>query len=488
MTIAAVALPFLVLLALSVWKRQPLWKSALASFFVATFFWLATGISVDRLLLPLMRALVVSSEIGLILLGAITFLELMQRSGRTSQLSASLALVSKGDYAVSALLIAWMFCSFLEGAAGFGAPAAIVAPLAVTLGFAPLLAAALPLIGDSVAVPFGAVGTPIRIGLSGLPTENVPLITAGLSLVVGLVAPLMIVRLVDGRWSWSGCRLACLASFMFTLPAFALSFFGPEFPTLGGSIIGMFGFLFLMNKRSKKYGDDSQRPLFHLAVAAAPYGLLCIVLLAGKFALNTSFALIPVGTENLRIAFFQPGIFLLLAASIFGFSTKNLSGRDFRLAISVGAQRVPAVWFAIFLMAVMAQYIVAFINSGSWSSIATQDPQVGAGILLAIASPVIGALGAFVTGSATVSCLLSGGILVTLANVFVVPTGLILSLALIGAGAGNMIALQNIAAVQATIGLIGKERDLLQKLWLPCLLAVSVTSFMGVLCVLLIRI
>jgi len=488
MSLIATFVPFLVLVALSVWRRQPLWKSALVAFLAATIFWVATGVSLDRFLFPLVRAVVVSSEIALILLGAITFLELMQLSGRTSQLSASLALVSKGDRAVSALLIAWMFCCFLEGAAGFGAPAAIVAPLAVTLGFTPLIAAILPLIGDSVAVPFGAVGTPIRIGLAGLATESVPEVTAALNLVVGIVAPLMIVRLVDERWSWQGCRFACLAAFMFTVPAFAISFLGPEFPTLGGSIVGLFGFLFLMQKRRKSVRKDSSRPLAQLATAFTPYGLLCIALLAGKLALDEFHVLIPVGDQSLRIAAFQPGILFLFVAVYFGIGPKRLGRRDFLLAASVGAQRVPTVWFAIFLMAAMAQYVVAFLNTASWSDSDMLVPFFATSVLLAFASPFIGALGAFVTDSATISCLLSGGILATLSILLEVPTSLILVLTLIGAGAGNMIALQNLAAVQATIGLIGKERDLLQKLWLPCLLAVSLAGLVGGLCVVLIHI
>jgi len=478
MPVATTLLSFAVLVLLSVWLRRPLWQSAAVAFLVATALWISSSVAVSDLILPLSRAMLVSCEIALILLGAITFLELMRRSGRTEQISAALVSVSKGDLAVSALLLAWFFCSFLEGAAGFGAPAAIIAPLAVTLGFSPLLAATLPLIGDSVAVPFGAVGTPIRIGLFGLWTESLPVITAALNMVVGIVAPLMIVRLVNGMWSWAGCKLALFAAFMFTAPAFALSFFGPEFPTLGGSIVGMALFLILM-PRSAKEKSAVSRPLRLLASAAAPYGWLCLALLIGKLALSNFQILIPVRDEVMRIAAFQPGILFMLVGAVFALRAKDLGHRGFVLALRVGMQRVPAVWIAIFFMAAMAQYAVAFLDVSSWDGSRLQFPIAVTRFVLAVFAPVVGALGAFVTGSATVSCLLTGGILFTLANLFAVPTSLILALMLLGAGAGNMIALQNLAAVQATVGLVGKERELLEKLWFPCLLAVLATGLLG---------
>jgi lactate permease len=92
----------------------------------------------------------------------------LQEAGRTQWIKKSLASLLGEDSRIQALVLAWFFCAFLEGAAGFGAPAAVVAPLMLSLGFAPITAATLPLIGDSAAVAFGAVGTPIRIGFQGL--------------------------------------------------------------------------------------------------------------------------------------------------------------------------------------------------------------------------------------------------------------------------------------------------------------------------------
>ena len=69
---------------------------------------------------------------------------------------------------LQAILIAFLFGALIEGVAGFGTPAVVVAPLMVALGFSPIAAATLALISNSVPVPFAAVGTPIQVGLSNI--------------------------------------------------------------------------------------------------------------------------------------------------------------------------------------------------------------------------------------------------------------------------------------------------------------------------------
>ena len=96
-------------------------------------------------------------DILIIVFGALLILQLMRRSGGIDGISESMASLSS-DRRIQVIIIAWFMGSFLEGAAGFGTPAAIGAPLLVGMGFPPLVAAVVTLIADSVPVVFGAVG------------------------------------------------------------------------------------------------------------------------------------------------------------------------------------------------------------------------------------------------------------------------------------------------------------------------------------------
>src|SRR5690625_1671054 len=110
------------------------------------------------------QGLFVTFDILYIIFGAILLLNLLKYSGGINIIRKSFADVSP-DRRVQVVIIAWLFGSFLEGAAGFGTPAAIVAPLLLALGYPALAAVMLGLMVQSTAVTFGAVGTPMLIGV-----------------------------------------------------------------------------------------------------------------------------------------------------------------------------------------------------------------------------------------------------------------------------------------------------------------------------------
>lgn len=157
----ALILPFCLLILLVLIARRPLWLGALLAVAIAIPLWLMVpGVEPRAITAAAVKAAILAFEVGLILLGAISFLEYLDDVGATAAMKAALAKFSAGRPLAEALLLAWLLCSFLEGAAGFGAPAALVAPLLLSLGYSPILSAVLPLLGDSAAVIFGAVGTP----------------------------------------------------------------------------------------------------------------------------------------------------------------------------------------------------------------------------------------------------------------------------------------------------------------------------------------
>ena len=103
----------------------------------------------------------------IIVFGAILILMTLRESGAMETIQSGMQGVS-GDMRIQAIIIGYMFAAFIEGAAGFGTPAALAAPLLLALGFPPLAAAIICLTFNTFPVTFGAVGTPIVLGLDYL--------------------------------------------------------------------------------------------------------------------------------------------------------------------------------------------------------------------------------------------------------------------------------------------------------------------------------
>ncbi|MFO7653095.1 MAG: L-lactate permease [Candidatus Krumholzibacteriia bacterium] len=203
-------------------------------------------------------------DILLIVFGALLILQLLRQSGGLAGINRSMMGVSP-DRRIQLLVIAWLMGAFLEGAAGFGTPAAVGAPLLVGMGFPPLVAAVTTLVADSAPVTFGAVGVPIWGGFAALENladwpltlggesiafagflERVAAFSGVLHLAVGTFVPLVLVALMtrmtrgsfrQGLRVW---RFALLAGAAYTVPATLTAvFLGPELPALLGALVGL---------------------------------------------------------------------------------------------------------------------------------------------------------------------------------------------------------------------------------------------------------
>jgi lactate permease len=177
--------------------------------------------------------------IGWIVLSALFLFHLTVRSGQFDVVKRSVAAVS-ADRRMQALLIAFSFGAFLEGAAGFGTPVAISAGLMIGLGFTPLYAAGLALIANTSPVAFGALGTPIialakvsqidEFALSRMAGRQLPLFS--------LIVPFWLVWTMSG---WRGVRgawpaiLVCGGSFA-VIQFFTSNFHGPALVDVAGGL------------------------------------------------------------------------------------------------------------------------------------------------------------------------------------------------------------------------------------------------------------
>ena len=208
------------------------------------------------------HGLVTAVNLLFIVFGAVLLLNTLKSCGDIHAKRQGFVDISP-DRRVQAVIIAWLFGSFIEGAAGFGAPAAIAAPLLVAIGFPAMAAVVVALVIQSTPVSFGAVGTPVLVGvntgLSGQ-TEVLALVESlGISYeaylkligvtvatfhgIVGTFVPLVMVALLtkyfgkrrsfgEGLAIW---KYALFAGLAFTIPSSILArLLGPEFPSLLG--------------------------------------------------------------------------------------------------------------------------------------------------------------------------------------------------------------------------------------------------------------
>ncbi|MFO0949919.1 MAG: L-lactate permease [Isosphaeraceae bacterium] len=195
------ALPVLVLLGLLASDRASAWQAALAGLFTAA---LAAAV-VFRMPVPMILG---SAFVGVVfavfriiwlIVAAVFLYDLVVLTGQFDVMKASIARLS-GDRRLQAVLVAFSFGAFIEGAAGFGAPVAISAAFLVGLGFRPFQAALLCLIANTAPVAWGAIGTPI-LTLSRVTELDVNALSATSGRILpplSLIIPFWLVRSMTG--------------------------------------------------------------------------------------------------------------------------------------------------------------------------------------------------------------------------------------------------------------------------------------------------
>ncbi len=437
---------------------------------------------------PVLEALFQSATILWIIFPALCIYEFQKRTGGIELFGRALAGLSD-DPRIVALLIAWFFVCFLEGAAGFGTPIALAAPLLVAAGFSPHAALLLAVVGNAAAVPFGAIGTPMvpLLAETGLNPNALSLAVALLNGSVGWIMALMLVRIAAAdralppgeALAWAGAA----AVLFFAVSALLAWTTGPELPTLGGAILGGLVFVLALRRRARRPGaGGTVPPLPELLRAALPYLLVAALILATRLVPALSdwlreweIAWALAGGYQGRVApLYHPGTMLILA-----FLSAGLLVRGGRAlvpgAAADAARRLPPV--AIALVAVLA-LARTMVHSGMIEQLA-EATAATIGSALPLVSPLLGLLGGFVTGSGTASNILFGGFQAGAAERAGIPPMLAAAGQAVGAAAGNLVAPHNIVAGAATVGLVGREGEILRRTFPIALVYGCATGIVG---------
>lgn len=434
-----------------------------------------------------------------------------------------------------------MFGSFIEGAAGFGTPAALAGPLLVGLGFPPLAAAIVALIFNSVAVPFGAVGTPIFGAMSTLDgnieTLGVAPDTFMMSLTQWIALPnlfagifipllgLMIMTRMFGKTksikpALAAAPFAIFAGLAFMVPyVFIAIIFGPELPSLVGAFIGL-GIVVYAAKKNflapKEDWDFPEKSLWpkvwrsnidtgntgeakmSLLKAWAPYLLIAIILVVTRipefglknFLVDQEFTFHNIAsisglTYELKWAYL-PGTIPFILVAIITHLLYKMPLRDVKDAWILTFKQLKNAAIALFAGVGMVQLMLnSDVNTTGMDSMLTVMA-VAASNLSGSAYPLfataIGALGSFMSGSATVSNILFMSFQFETAVLLDLSPIIITAMQGVGAGVGNMICVNNVVAVAATVGCIGAEGQIIRTNAVPALFYyLLVTLIFGIL-------
>lgn len=512
----------------------------LLTVFIAFQFW---DMDLQYIVASAIEGLFITFDVLYIIFGALLLLAVLKHSGALSSIRYNFTKIS-ADKRIQIIVIAWLFGSFIEGASGFGTPAAIVAPLLVALGFPALAAVITGLMVQSTAVTFGAIGTPILVGLnngltSGFANQADKMVflqeavaqIGFIHAIIGTFIPWMMVIMVimifgkkeDRRKCWSIGPFAIFSGLSFTVPyALTARFLGPEFPSLLGGMIGLFivivavKYKFLLPSDTWGFPERKNWPVtwsgtldvekedlsvgkMNIVKAWLPYVLVSLLLIITRkqglgisgFLQNFKISWSGIyGTEISAIStpLYLPGTVLIIAA-IFAFLIHKMTILKFKKAFS---ESFSTAIMAAFVLAFTIPMVRIYINSGinglgidsmpvalaNWTAVKVDN-------FWPLVSPSIGATGAFIAGSNTVSNLMLAEFQNGIATKLGMSNVLIVSLQAVGAAAGNMIAVHNVVAASAVVGLMGKEGAILRKTIIPTLYYVLATGILGLLLILI---
>ena len=429
--------------------------------------------------------------ISWIIISAVFLFNVTVKSGQFEVIKSFMASITP-DRRLQALLIAFSFGAFLEGAAGFGAPVAISGAMLVGLGFNPLYAAGLCLIANTAPVAFGSVGTPIIMAsrMSDIPELAISQMVGRTLPLLSLLIPFYLVTLMSGFKKSLEVMPAILVSgisFAF-VQWFTSNYMGPMLPDILAGIASILSLLFLLKYwKPKSIWRFKEEPALQTSVeikytslqilrAWSPFIIMTLFIIAWGFQpvkdILNSIGFIKFKIPGLENAILQPdGNPLPIKAFDFNYlSTPGtavvfatlisipLIGISIRESIKIFGATLKQLMFPIITIAAVVGY--AFIANYAGMSITMAGALASTGVLFPFFSPILGWLGVFLTGSDTSANALFGKLQAQTADTLGFDPLVTVSANATGGVTGKMISPQSIAVGAAAVGLVGKESDL----------------------------
>ena len=518
----AALVPLVVVLATMLWLGWSGHQAGAAGAAAAAIIALALfGADLFLLGVAVWKAAVLSFYVLYIIWAALVLYHIVDEAGAIRSIGAGVASLTE-DHIMQILILGFAFSSFLQGVAGFGVPVAVVAPLLVGLGFPPVQAVAVPLVGHAWSVTMGDLASSFQalMAVTGLPGKTLAYWSAIFLGVACLLSGLSVAHLHAGfrpirrcfgaimvlSLSMAGVQFALAVGGYWILAGFVAGLLGLGLSLIGARAArrfpGSYGGLFprwpspdgrLTPHREVRADAGGQAMGFHLAFSAY-YVLICVVsaatlipaIHAGLSAIRfpvtfpqtvTAFGWVTHRADQSLALLGHPGA-LLLYTSVVAWGvyrwTGNLETARWKTVVQRTVKEGVPTSLAILVMVSMATIMA---HSGMTYLLAKGMTAV-AGPFYPLISPFIGLLGCFVTGSNTNSNVLFGGLQKDVAILLRENPAVMASLQTTGGALGSMIAPAKVLVGCATAGLRGNEGEVMRLTLRYCL---PMTLLMGIL-------
>ncbi len=421
--------------------------------------------------------------ICLVIIAALFTYNLSLKTGAMESIKQMLASVSR-DQRVLLLLIGWGFGNFMEGMAGFGTAVAIPASMLVGIGLDPFSAVVSCLVVNSTPTAFGSVGVP-TVTLASITNLEVLSLSGSVALIqciLTFISPFLMVCIAGkGIKALKGMIPTTLvASLSFVIPWFiSANIIGCELPDIIGSIISMVCIIVaakVFNKEpDKEYSIAIQEKESQSTItvgegvkAWSSFILIFVLLMVtstlcppihNAIAGIKSSICVYAGEGGNTLSFSwinTPGIIIFIAAIIGGVIQKATVGDMIQVLI----ETLQKYWKTILTICSVMATAKIMTYSGMISDIAKLLVAV-TGSFYPLIAPLIGAIGAFVTGSGTSTCVLFGGLQSETAISLGLSPSWMAAANVMGAGIGKMICPQGIAIGAGAANVVGSESKIL---------------------------
>ena len=485
--------------------------------------WLVFGAGPEVLLFSQLRGILLTLYVLYIIWMALVLYRVVDEAGAITVIGQGIAQLT-ADRTMQLLLLAWAFSAFLQGVAGFGVPIAVVSPLLIGLGFAPVVAVAAVSICHSWSVSLCVIASSFQalIATTGIPGELLAPWSAFLLGVAcfgcGIAAAWTLGRWPSLRRGWpallvmgttmAGVQAVLAVSGLWNLAGFAAGLAGLAVGALVARLPRYQQVETASGQHDPEMASDSpsaqpeqEHPPISLGLALAPYLVLIIVVAAAELwpwlhhtlnevTLQVQFPEVqtshgwttPAGTGRTISIFGHAGA-LLLYVSLAFFIVYQLTGH---YAPGVGRRIVQktvrsAVPSSIGIAA-MVGFAVAMANSGM-TYVLAEGLGKAAGPLYPFVAPFIGLLGAFMTGSNTNSNVVFAPLQQQAAILLGMNVFVILAAQTTGGSLGSMLAPAKLIVGSSTAGLAGQEGKVLKKTLWPGLIITGVVGVLALIAV-----
>ncbi len=494
--------PIAIILALMVGLRWGASRAGAAGYLSALIIAIfAFGSGAQLLAVAHAKALLLTIDVLLVIWAAFLLFRIVDEAGAIKIIGQALPHLT-ADRGMQALLIGWVFASFLQGVGGFGVPVAVIAPILVGLGFPPLSAVVIPSVGHSWAVTFGSLGSSFNAMMAATGLDW-PFLAGDAALFLGIagigvgflvahaaggmasVRRLALPVLVFGIFMGTGQYLAATAG-LWNIGSFL------------GSLAGLLVAWPLARRFHGEQENNGELDMRTVGIAISGYIALIAITLGIQLipairnalgglrlhldfgAVSTSLGFTTPAEGGRDIPIFRHAGMILLYASICAFLIYKRAGwyRPGAVKTIIGGT-IKKVMSSSVGIASMVAMAVVMQHAGMTETLANGLAE-GVGAAFPAVAPWIGALGAFMTGSNTNSNVVFAALQMRTAELLGLSVAIILAAQTSGAALGSVIAPTKIVVGASTGGMAGREGEIMRKMLVYTGLLITLMSLLAV--------